>query len=235
VPVLAGRGVLDHRSAWSPPSTPGRGLSRRREHGWHVLYPVLLKPVGEPPPEKSELSIETDESWLHYMTSILVQGRSDFEALAPSALASKLRTSYDGARPGKTSRLTSAECLVLRDALLAATAEDITNLWGAKTRSCVGSGRFGALRARSVAGSVDDGRSSVLASFLYVMFGRVMALVCCCAFAPRISRSLRSSCFATSSLCCAGRYRARRCGPQIVLSWPRRAGCSPGRGGARSL
>src|SRR5664280_2479427 len=32
-------------------------------------------------------------------------------------------------------------------------------LWGAKTRSCVGGRRFGALRARSVAGSIDDGRS----------------------------------------------------------------------------
>jgi Transposase len=32
------------------------------------------------------------------------------------------------------------------------------HVWGAKTRSCVGSGRFGALRARSVAVSIDDGR-----------------------------------------------------------------------------
>src|ERR1035441_5161708 len=40
---------------------------------------------------------------------------------------------------------------------------------------------------------------------------------CCCAVARRSTRSLRSSCSATRLQCCAGRYRAQRCGPEGCL------------------
>jgi hypothetical protein len=97
--------------------------------GGESHIPVVIKPVGEPPPDKPELAIETSDLWLHCTKGILTQqgclATGDAPALSPACVpASKLPTSYD-ASSRKASRLTPEECLALRDGLLAATAEDV--------------------------------------------------------------------------------------------------------------